>query len=103
MVKELIHASASADNVTAQIDHIRDAAKRLTSMVDNLISDAMADALDITILARAGRSGHLWSTWWPRPRNQPLAAKERTGHYSVGTGRPHGAMCDADRHPRGHR
>ena len=35
--------------MTSQVDHIRDATKRLTAMVDHLISDAMADAFDITI------------------------------------------------------
>src|ERR1700739_2754234 len=50
MLIELIStAAASKESVTAQIDHIRDATKRLTSMVDHLISDAMADAFDITI------------------------------------------------------
>jgi signal transduction histidine kinase len=37
------------DGARAQIDHIRDSAKRLTGMVDALISDAMSDALDISI------------------------------------------------------
>ena len=48
MLTELISTSASKESVTAQIDHIRDATRRLTSMVDHLISDAMADAFDIT-------------------------------------------------------
>ena len=37
------------ENVKVQIGYIRDAAKRLTEMVDDLVADAMADALDITI------------------------------------------------------
>jgi signal transduction histidine kinase len=49
MLTELISAAASKESVTAQVEHIRDATKRLTSMVDHLISDAMADAFDITI------------------------------------------------------
>ncbi|GLH78668.1 histidine kinase [Bradyrhizobium sp. SSBR45G] len=49
MLTELIATGASADGITSQVGHIRDAAKRLTSMVDHLISDAMADAFDITI------------------------------------------------------
>src|SRR5947208_15602031 len=49
MLTELIGAGSPKENVTAQVDHIRDATKRLTSMVDHLISDAMADAFDITI------------------------------------------------------
>src|SRR3954468_2160629 len=49
MLTELIAAGSSKESVTAQVEHIRDATKRLTSMVDHLISDAMADAFDITI------------------------------------------------------
>ncbi len=49
MLTELIGAGSPRENVTAQVEHIRDATKRLTSMVDHLISDAMADAFDITI------------------------------------------------------
>ncbi|XUM23330.1 ATP-binding response regulator [Bradyrhizobium oligotrophicum S58] len=49
MLTELIATGASAASITSQVGHIRDAAKRLTSMVDHLISDAMADAFDITI------------------------------------------------------
>jgi signal transduction histidine kinase len=49
MLTELIGAGSPKENVTAQVEHIRDATKRLTSMVDHLIADAMADAFDITI------------------------------------------------------
>ena len=49
MLTELIGAGSPKENVTAQVEHIRDATKRLTTMVDHLISDAMADAFDITI------------------------------------------------------
>ena len=49
MLTELIGAGSPKESVTAQVEHIRDATKRLTSMVDHLISDAMADAFDITI------------------------------------------------------
>jgi signal transduction histidine kinase len=37
MLMELISAAAARENVTAQIEHIRDAARRLTAMVDHLI------------------------------------------------------------------
>jgi CheY-like chemotaxis protein len=37
------------EQVSAQIGHVRESAKRLTGMVDTLISDAMTDALDIAI------------------------------------------------------
>src|ERR1700712_2583098 len=49
MLTELIGAGSSKESITAQVEHIRDAPKRLPSMVDHLISDAMADAFDITI------------------------------------------------------
>ena len=50
MLIEMISAAASsADNVKAQIVHIRSAAHRVTEIIDSLISDAMADAYDITI------------------------------------------------------
>ncbi len=37
------------EQVGAQIGHVRDSAKRLTGMVDALVSDAMNDALDVTV------------------------------------------------------
>ncbi len=50
MLKEMIGgAMASKESSVSQVDHIRDATKRLTTMVDHLIADAMADAFDITI------------------------------------------------------
>lgn len=94
MVKELIHASASADNVTAQVDHIRDAAKRLTSMVDNLISDAMQDALDITIRREPVDLSILVNE--VAAANQPLAAKKEQV-ITVSAPADHIAMCDSDR------
>src|SRR6266480_5707640 len=50
ILKELT-AKAGARNgeAQAQIAHIRDAANQLTQMVDDLVADAMADALDITV------------------------------------------------------
>jgi signal transduction histidine kinase/CheY-like chemotaxis protein len=42
-------AEIPADKAQAQVEHIRESAKRLTGMVDTLIADAMIDALDITI------------------------------------------------------
>jgi signal transduction histidine kinase len=50
MLTEMIgQAASSTESVNAQVSHIRDSAKRMTSMVNSLIADAMADALDITI------------------------------------------------------
>ena len=50
ILQEMIAAAGPlGDNVKGQIGYIRDAANRLTEMVDDLVADAMADALDITI------------------------------------------------------
>jgi signal transduction histidine kinase len=38
-----------AEAAKAQVEHIRESAKRLTGMVDLLVADAMNDALDITV------------------------------------------------------
>ena len=44
-----LSAAEGGAKVTAQADHIRQSAQRLINMVDTLLADAMADALDITI------------------------------------------------------
>jgi signal transduction histidine kinase len=50
MVDELLSARpVAADNVRAQVGHIRVSAERLIAMTDGLLAEAMADALDITI------------------------------------------------------
>ena len=50
ILREMIAGAGALDeNVKVQLGHIRDAANRLTEMVDDLVADAMADALDITI------------------------------------------------------
>jgi len=94
MLTELISASASKENVTAQVEHIRDATRRLTSMVDHLISDAMADAFDITIRRESVDIAALVSE--VAEANRPLAVnKQQTIAVSAP---PHlMAMCDIDR------
>src|SRR5215475_8454177 len=94
MLTELITTGASRESVTAQIDHIRDATKRLTTMVDHLISDAMADAFDITIRREpvdiAGLVGEVVEA------NQPLAVnKQQTITMSAPPNIV--TMCDTDR------
>ena len=50
ILSDLLEADpVQRDAAQAQVGHIRDSAKRLTGMVDLLISDAMNDALDITV------------------------------------------------------
>ena len=95
ILKEMIGgAGALDDNVQAQIAYIRDAANRLTEMVDDLVSDAMADALDITIRREPVDIAVLVQE--VAEANRPLAArKEQT--ITVSAPPNHSAMCDADR------
>ena len=94
MLTELIGAGSSKESVTAQVEHIRDATKRLTSMVDHLISDAMADAFDITIRREpvdiAALVGEVADA------NQPLAVNKQ---QTIAVSAPPNfvTMCDADR------
>ena len=82
MLTELIGAGSSKESVTAQVDHIRDATKRLTSMVDHLISDAMADAFDITIRREPVDIAALVSE--VADANQPLGRQQAADHHGVG-------------------
>ena len=95
MLTELIGAGSSKESVNAQVEHIRDATKRLTSMVDHLISDAMADAFDITHSPRAGRCrgpGHRGG------RRQSAAGRQQAaGHRRVGAAEfRHDVRCRPD-------
>ena len=50
MLSDILAADTPAiEPARAQLDHVRLSARRLTGMVDTLINDAMADALDIRI------------------------------------------------------
>lgn len=50
IITDLIGTGAvKPDRIAAQVEHIRDSALRLTEMVDSLINDAKADAVDIAI------------------------------------------------------
>jgi signal transduction histidine kinase len=88
------HAPPSLENMQAQIEHIRDAARRLTSMVDSLMSDAMADALDITIRCEPVDLSALMQD--VAVANQPLAAR-KDQVIRVTAPSDHTAMCDSDR------
>src|SRR5258705_5770174 len=94
MLTELISAGSSKDSVTAQVEHIRDATKRLTLMVDHLISYAMADAFHITIRREpVDISGLLTEV---ADANQPLATNKQ--QTITASGPPNFVtMCDADR------
>ena len=95
MLEEMIsRAASSAESVKAQIDHIRDTAKRMTSMVNNLIADAMADALDITIREEAVDLTLLVKEI--AAANQPLAENKQ---QIIAVSAPPDCLisCDADR------
>jgi signal transduction histidine kinase len=94
MLTELISAGSSRESVTAQVEHIRDATKRLTLMVDHLISDAMADAFDITIRREPVDVAALVNE--VADANQPSATnKQQT--ITVSAPPNFVTMCDADR------
>ena len=94
MLTELISAGSPKENVTAQVEHIRDATKRLTTMVDHLISDAMADAFDITIRREPVDVGALVTE--VTDANLPLAINKQQ-IISVTAPPNFVTMCDADR------
>ena len=58
----------------AQVEHIRESAKRLTGMVDLLIADAMNDALDITVRREPIDLSHLVGE--VVEANRPLAERK---------------------------
>lgn len=95
MLKELIGGPMeSKDGSIAQVDHIRDATKRLTAMVDHLITDAMADAFDITIRRESVDVAALVNEIVEA--NLPSATnKQQNITVSADPERP--TMCDADR------
>ncbi|WP_407167320.1 DUF3369 domain-containing protein [Bradyrhizobium sp. ORS 111] len=94
MLTELIGAGSPKENVTAQVEHIRDATKRLTSMVDHLISDAMADAFDITIRREPVDVAALVNE--VTEANLPSAINKQQS-ISVSGPQQFVTMCDADR------
>jgi signal transduction histidine kinase/CheY-like chemotaxis protein len=94
MLTELISLNAGREQVTAQVEHIREATRRLTSMVDHLIADAMADAFDITIRREAVDIAALAAD--VVEANQPSALNKQQ-KLKVSTSGPLVAMCDSDR------
>jgi signal transduction histidine kinase len=95
ILKEMIASAGALDeNVQAQLAYVRNAANRLTEMVDDLVSDAMADALDITIRREPVDIAMLVEE--VAEANRPLAArKEQT--ITVAAPRNNAASCDVDR------
>jgi signal transduction histidine kinase len=95
MLTEMVSGAASSvDNIKAQIVHIRSAANRVTEIINSLISDAMADAHDITIRREPVDLVVLLRDLVEA--NQPLAArKEQT--ITLSAPATLDANCDSDR------
>jgi signal transduction histidine kinase/DNA-binding NarL/FixJ family response regulator len=95
MLTEMVgDAASSVDNIKAQIVHIRTAAHRVREIIDSLISDAMADALDITIRREPVDLVALLRDLVDA--NQPLAArKEQT--ITLTAPATLDSLCDSDR------
>ncbi|KIZ39904.1 MULTISPECIES: DUF3369 domain-containing protein [Rhodopseudomonas] len=94
MLTELVSADASKESIIAQVEHIRDASRRLTAMVDHLISDAMADAFDISIrLEPVDLSALVGEV---AEANRPLAQNKQQ-QIEVSTPAAQIALCDSDR------
>src|SRR5436190_5513099 len=95
ILKEMIAGAGALDeNVKVQIAYIRDAANRLTGMVDDLVSDAMADALDITIRREPVDISLLVQE--VADANRPLATRKQQT-IAVAAPPNQAAMCDVDR------
>jgi signal transduction histidine kinase/CheY-like chemotaxis protein len=95
ILKEMISGAGALDqNIGAQIAYIRDAANRLTQMVDDLVSDAMADALDITIRREPVDISVLVQE--VAEANRPIATRKEQS-VTVVAPPDHAAMCDSDR------
>ena len=94
MLAEMVSAAASGDAIKAQIGHIRSAAHRVTEIIDSLISDAMADAHDITIRREPVDLVALLRDLVDA--NQPLAArKDQT--ITLTAPAAIDSLCDSDR------
>ncbi len=95
MLTEMIgDAASSVDNIKAQVVHIRTAAHRVREIIDSLISDAMADALDITIRQEPVDLVALLRDLVDA--NQPLAARKDQTIALTAPARIDW-LCDADR------
>src|SRR6201991_2272201 len=95
ILQEMIAAAGTPDdNMLAQIAYVRNAANQLTEMVDDLVSDAMADALDITIPRALVDISTLVQKIAEATR--PIASR-KVQTITVAAPSHHAAACDADR------
>ena len=95
MLSEMVgDAASSVDNIKAQVGHIRTAAHRVREIIDSLISDAMADALDITIRRESVDLVALLHDLVDA--NQPLAARKDQTIILTAPAKID-CLCDSDR------
>ena len=94
MLTSMLNPGPETENLVAQIDHISNAARNLSEMVNNLLSDAMADAMDIKIRKETVNIAALAAEQCAA--NQPLAAKKNQTLLFAAPEQLN-ASCDADR------
>jgi len=94
MLRTLAEQGADAEPICRQTDHIREAAARLTRILDRSLSDAMADAMDIVIEARPADLGGIVARTAEMAR--PLAEAKRQA-LEVAVEPDLEARCDPDR------
>ena len=94
LLRRVDKGSLLPDRLRAHIDQIRAAADRLTEMVDSLLSDARADALDITIRPEVTDLSALIHE--VAEVNQPLAARKQQS-IMVMAPPAYPFLCDGDR------
>ena len=95
MLSDLVHdPPVEAEQALAQVDHIRQSTRQLVGMVDALVSDAMADALDISIRREPTDIAALIEEI--AEANRPLADRKRQT-IAVDAAVPLVASADQDR------
>jgi len=90
----MLDSGPEAENLLAQIEHITKAARNLSDMVSDLLSQAMADAMDIEIHKEVVNVAALAAEQCAT--NQPLAAKKNQ-KLLLSAPEQLSASCDADR------
>jgi len=94
MLTELMAIAASGEAMRKQVGHIRETADYLTTMIDTLISDAMTDALDISLRRELIDLPTLVKE--VVDANRPLAERKQQV-IAVAAPPNHAVSCDPDR------
>jgi signal transduction histidine kinase len=90
----MLESGPESENLLAQIDHISNAARNLSDMVSGLLSQAMADAMDIVIHKEVVNVVALAAEQCAA--NQPLAVKKNQT-LTFAAPEQLSVSCDADR------